>query len=106
MNNALQLIGNKNKARTITDPAYLETDVLTTAVFKDILEPHATLFHWRSVSDIAIKSLKTTIKNISTNAKRLQYPPSPEQISVLTEVCRIFLTAYKNCISIKNRLYK
>ena len=106
MNNALQKIGNKNKAQTITDPAYLEAKDSMEAAFKDILilKPHATLFEWSSVSNIPLKSLENAIKNISKNAKRLQYPPSPEQISALTEACRIFLAAYKTCTRIRNRL--
>jgi hypothetical protein len=71
-----------------------------------ILKPHATLFEWSSISSIRLKPLETAIQNISKNARRLQYPPSPEQISALTEACRIFLAAYKTCKSIKNRLYK
>jgi hypothetical protein len=37
MNNALQAIGNKNKAQTISDPAYLEARDSMEADFEDIL---------------------------------------------------------------------
>ncbi len=54
MNNALQKIGNNNKDRTVTDTDYLETEKESDAAFQAILalKPHATLFQWKSVSNI------------------------------------------------------
>jgi|LauGreDrversion2_3_1035106.scaffolds.fasta_scaffold739756_1 hypothetical protein len=54
INNALQKIGHRNKARTITDTAYLEAMEDSDAAFKAILilESDATVFQWRSVSNI------------------------------------------------------
>jgi hypothetical protein len=54
MNNALQKIGNNNKDRTVTDTDYLEAEKESDAAFQAILalKPHATLFQWKSVSNI------------------------------------------------------
>jgi hypothetical protein len=106
MNNALQKIGNNNKDRTVTDTDYLEAEKESDAAFHVILalKPHTTLFQWKSVSNIPMQSLKNAIQNISKHARRLQYPPSPDQISALTEACGVFLAAYKSKTSIRNRL--
>jgi hypothetical protein len=106
MSNALQKIGNKNKARTVTDTDYREAEKESDAAFHVILalKPHTTLFEWKSVSNIPVQSLENAIQNISKNARRLPCPPSPDQISALTEACGIFLAAYKSKNSIKNRL--
>ena len=49
-----QMIGNTSKARVVTDTAYLEADKESDAAFQAILalKPHATLFQWKSVSNI------------------------------------------------------
>ena len=54
MNNSLQKIGNNNKDRTVTDTDYLEAEKESDAAFQAILalKPHATLFQWKSVSNI------------------------------------------------------
>jgi hypothetical protein len=100
------MIGNTSKARVVTDTAYLEADQESDAAFQAILalQPHTTVFQWKSVSNIPIQSLENTIQNISTNARRLQHPPSPDQISALTEACGVFLAAYKRKNSMRSRL--
>ena len=106
MSNALQRIGKRYKARTVTDTDYLEAEKESDAAFHVILalKPHTTLFEWKSVSNIPVQSLENAIQNISKNARRLPCPPSPDQISALTEACGIFLAAYKSKTSIRNRL--
>jgi hypothetical protein len=90
----------------VTDTAYLEAEKESDAAFQAILalKPHTTVFQWKSVSNITMQSLENTIQNISKNARRLQHPPSPDQISALTEACGVFLAAYKKKTSIRSRL--
>jgi hypothetical protein len=108
MNNlsTVQQIGNKNKPQTITDTSYLTATKDAAAAFQAILilEPDTTLFQWTSISNIPMGSLENAINRISNNALRLQNPPSPKYISVLTEACRKFLAAYKTKRSSKRRL--
>jgi hypothetical protein len=110
MNNhsTLQRIGNKNKPRTITDTSYLTATKDAAAAFQAILilEPDATLFQWTSISNIPMGSLDNAINLMSNNALRLQYPPSPQYVSDLTEACRKFRAAYKTKQNMKTSLYR
>ena len=103
-NNTLQQIGNKNKARTITDKSYIEATKDAASAFQAIrdLEPPVTVFQWRSISNIPMESLENAINRISNNANRLASPPTPQYISALTEACRTFLASYKTKLRTKN----
>jgi hypothetical protein len=89
MNNALQAIGNKHKARIVTDPAFFSARESMEENFKAVLvlKPHASLFQWTSVSNIPAGLLDDAIKNMSKNAQQLQHPPSSDDISTLTKGC-------------------
>jgi len=104
MNNA-QRIGNKNKAASITDPAYLSAKKSMEETFKAVLflKPDATLFPWTSVSKIMAGPLEDAINNIKINAKRLPTPPSPETISTLIAASRSFQQARK---AYRNKTYR
>ena len=108
MNNAFQAIGNKNKAATITDPAYLSVKARMQANFKAVLvlKPHASLFPWTSVSNIPAGLLEDAIKNISNNAHQLKNPPSSEDISRLTQACRSFQLAKTTYRELQRKLQK
>jgi hypothetical protein len=95
MNNAVQAIGNKHEARTVTDPAFFSAKESMEEKFKAVLvlKPHASLFQWTSVSNIPAGLLDDAIKNMSKNAQQLQHPPSSDDISTLTKACRSFKAA-------------
>jgi len=108
MNNALQRIGNKNRAATITDPAYLSAKARMEEKFKAVLrvlvlKPDPSLFRWTSVSNIPAGLLEDAIKNISTNAQQLENPPSSEDICTLTQACRSFQVACQTYSTVRNK---
>ena len=108
MNNAFQAIGNKNKAATITDAAYLSAKARREATFKAVLglKPHDSLFPWRGVSNIPVGLLDDAIQNISSNAQHLKNPPSLADISRLTQACRSFQLAHTTYLQVRNKLYR